>query len=285
MQPLAGTFAQVLNRNGQARKLKELTPEERRTWLSENARILAAEGCAECGKPLPEEAVREHLCCRCQDSGMVRTVVTTLVGVEARELPGWGKVTPCICRLTGIPEKEFLRRSGIPETMRDYSLATWGDSKARDAAERFVETWPPKPHMLFLTGTVGSGKSGLGVGVLRELWLRWHKVGRFVVAPELIRRFQASFAEEATESKEDIHREMTLAPLLVLDDYGTEYGTEFAQAEMFRLINDRHSNGRPAIVTTNLDVMSLSPRIRDRLTDAERSVWLQFTGTSRRQGR
>jgi DNA replication protein len=118
--------------------------------------------------------------------------------------------------------------------------------------------------------------------VLRELWLRWHKVGRFVVAPELIRRFQATFSEEASESKEDVHRELTLAPLLVLDDYGTEKATDFANAEMFRLVNDRHSNGRPTIVTTNLDVMSLDPRIKSRLTDRERSVWLQFTGADRR---
>lgn len=267
MEPLAGTFAQVLNRNSHARKLRELTPEERQTWLSENAEIVVQAACALCGGELPEEAVREHLCCRCEDSGRYR---------------GPQGVTLCICRLTGIPEREFLRRSGIPETMRDYSLASWGDSKAREVAERYVETWPPKPHMLFLTGTVGSGKSGLGVGVLQELWLRWHKVGRFVVAPELIRRFQATFSEEASESKEDVHRELTLAPLLVLDDYGTEKATDFANAEMFRLVNDRHSNGRPTIVTTNLDVMSLDPRIKSRLTDRERSVWLQFTGADRR---
>lgn len=266
MDRMATSLAGVLNRNSLARQLPR-DPEERQTWLSENAEILALAACALCGGELPEDGVREHLCCRCGDAGRYRDASGVVI---------------CVCRLTGIPEREFLKRSGIPETMRDYSLASWGASKARNIAEKYVTEWPPKPHMLFLTGNVGSGKSGLGVGILRELWLRHHKVGRFVVAPELIRRFQATFEEDAFESKEDVHRETTLAPLLVLDDYGTEKATDFANAELFRLINDRHSNGRPTIVTTNLDVLSLDPRIKSRLVDVERSVWLQFTGADRR---
>lgn len=185
-----------------------------------------------------------------------------------------------MCRQTGIPEQEFLRRSGIPATMKHYSLATWGN--VPDGILEYVAEWPPQKSLLFLTGNVGTGKSGLGVGVLRALWMSHRKVGRFISAPELIRRFQASFSEDASESKEDIHHEMTVAPLIVLDDYGTEKQTEFAQAELFRLINERHSKGLPLIVTTNLAVQELDPRVKSRLTDTERSQWLEFKGADRR---
>ena len=278
MRPIGTAIAQVLNRNSLAREIPR-DPEGRRTWLAENASVLAESGCPLCGGELPPEAIREHLCCRCEDSGWFRTPL-------AEDAFGRlsASVEPCTCRLTGVPEQEFIRRSGIPATMATYSLDSWGGStRFLNAAREFITTWPPAKPVMFLTGTVGSGKSGLAIGVLRELWLRHHRVGRFVVAPELIRRFQATFDEEAFESKEDIHNEMEAAALIVLDDYGTEKNTEFAAAEMFRLINTRHSQGRPLIVTTNLDVLSLDPRIKSRLSDRERSVWMQFTGPDRRE--
>ncbi len=191
-----------------------------------------------------------------------------------------GKAVPCMCRLTGIPEQEFIRRSGIPATMKTYSLATWGTPP--DSVLEYVGEWPPRKSLMFLSGTVGSGKSGLGVGVLRVLWQTHSKVGRFITAPELIRRFQASFSDDATESKEDIHRELDLAALIVLDDYGTEKQTEFAAAEMFRLINDRHGAGKPLIVTTNCTLQEMDARIKSRLMDKERSTWLEFKGADRR---
>ena len=262
MEPMANSLAGVLSRNSLLRSLPT-DPQERQTWLAENASVLAESGCAHCGGELPPEAVREHLCCRCGDAGRYRNADRT--------------VSICVCRLTGVPEREFLRRSGIPATMA-YTL-DGAPPRFREIATRYAETM--KPHVLFLTGTVGSGKTGLACAILRELWLRQSKVGRFMVAPELIRRFQATFGD-ATESKEDIHRELDLAPLVVLDDYGTEKATEFAAAEMFRLINHRHSEGKGLIVTTNLDPLSLDPRLKSRLTDTERSVWLQFTGPDRR---
>ena len=76
---------------------------------------------------------------------------------------------------------------------------------------------------------------------------------------------------------------MATAALIVLDDYGTEKGTEFAQQEMYRLINGRSSRGQPLIVTTNLEVQSLDPRIKSRLVDTERSTWMQFAGADRRE--
>lgn len=185
--------------------------------------------------------------------------------------------------MTGIPEQEFVRRSKIPETMRDYSLDSWpGSAKPLAMALEFVESWPPKKPLIFLTGTVGGGKTGLSVGIAREVWKRHHMVARFMTAPGLLRRFHATFGEDATESTEEVHREMDSAALVILDDYGTEKSTDFAAQEMFRLINTRYEQGKPLIVTTNLDMLSLDARITSRLRDTSRAYWLEFKGADRR---
>ena len=261
---IATDIARIASRTSLWREMPR-DPEERRIWL---ASLDLSRPCELCGGELPEEAVSRHICCRCLDAGFFRKD---------------GKSEPCSCRLTGIPEQEFVRRAGIPRDMRGYSLDGWGGKPGMlQWAQEYVSQWPPAKPLALMTGVVGGGKTGLSVAILRALWAQHHLVGRFTTAPDLMRRFYASFQEEALESTEAIHREMETAPLVVLDDYGTEKATDFAAQEMFRLINGRMENGRPLIVTTNMDLLELDQRVTSRLRHKDRSTWLQFTGPDRR---
>ena len=41
-------------------------------------------------------------------------------------------------------------------------------------------------------------------------------------------------------------------PLLILDDFGMERGTEYGLEQVFNVIDSRYRSGKPLIVTTNL---------------------------------
>lgn len=63
-------------------------------------------------------------------------------------------------------------------------------------------------------------------------------------------------------------------PLLILDDFGMERKTEFANEQIFNVIDERYSSGKPLIVTTNIPLASLKApdslemsRICDRLLE------------------
>lgn len=63
-------------------------------------------------------------------------------------------------------------------------------------------------------------------------------------------------------------------PLLILDDFGMERKTEFANEQIFNVIDERYRSGKPLIATTNIPLASLkSPdslemsRICDRLLE------------------
>ena len=66
--------------------------------------------------------------------------------------------------------------------------------------------------------------------------------------------------------------------LLILDDFGTERGSEFAQEQMFHIVDSRYRSQLPMIVTTNLTLDELKEpqdlgraRICDRLLDRPES--------------
>jgi DNA replication protein DnaC len=57
------------------------------------------------------------------------------------------------------------------------------------------------------------------------------------------------------------------APILILDDLGTQSGSPWAQEKLFQLLNHRSNSQLPTVVTTNLSIDRLDERLRMRLTD------------------
>ena len=77
-------------------------------------------------------------------------------------------------------------------------------------------------------------------------------------------------------------------PLLILDDFGMERGTEYGLEQVFNVIDSRYRSGKPLIVTTNLTLDDLRnpedtahSRIYDRLLSM--CVPVRFTGENFRQ--
>ena len=63
-------------------------------------------------------------------------------------------------------------------------------------------------------------------------------------------------------------------PLLIIDDFGMERGTEYGLEQVYNVIDSRCRSGKPLIVTTNLSLAELQnpqdtphARIYDRLTE------------------
>ena len=46
-------------------------------------------------------------------------------------------------------------------------------------------------------------------------------------------------------------------PLLIIDDFGMERGTEYGLEQVFNVIDSRYRSGKPLIVTTNLTLDDL----------------------------
>ncbi len=79
-------------------------------------------------------------------------------------------------------------------------------------------------------------------------------------------------------------------PLLILDDFGMERGTEYGLEQVYNVIDSRYRSRKPLIVTTNLTLEELQnpedtahARIYDRLT--EMCTPVRITGENFRKAR
>ncbi len=120
---------------------------------------------------------------------------------------------------------------------------------------------------LLLSGGYGSGKTHLAAAIA-NFAVSLGVPTLFLTVPDLLDTLRFAYDDrEATFEKrfEDIRR----APLLVLDDFGTQNATPWAQEKLFQIFNFRYINRLPLVVTTNIPLDTIEERIRSRLEDPE----------------
>ncbi len=116
---------------------------------------------------------------------------------------------------------------------------------------------------LLLQGGYGCGKTHLAAAIANFA----SEMGvpcLFITVPDLLDSLRSAYgAQDVTfeERFEEIRR----CPLLVLDDFGTQNATEWAQEKLFQILNYRYINRLPLVVTTNLALEEIEGRMRYRL--------------------
>jgi DNA replication protein DnaC len=206
------------------------------------------------------------------------------VGYLRRDLPvghpEFGRIQICACRegqlkqqvrndlyqmsnldeLTHLTFENFEPRGQIGMGPAQADSLERAYNHARQFAGK-LEGW------LVLQGNYGSGKTHLAAAVANFVV----DIGvptLFLTVPDLLDslRFSYNNPESSFEERfEDIRR----SPLLIMDDFGTENATPWAQEKLFQILNYRYINNLPLLITTNLSLNQLEGRIRSRLQDPE----------------
>lgn len=134
----------------------------------------------------------------------------------------------------------------------------------------------PTDWILF-TGPYGCGKTHLAAAIANE-----HKEkALFIVVPDLLDHLRAAFSPSALTPYDKRFEEVRNAPLLVLDDLGTQSATPWAQEKLYQLFNHRY-NGRLPTVITMAGTAELDPRLKSRLLDVGRCTAIEITAGSYR---
>lgn len=194
--------------------------------------------------------------------------------------PDFGKVQICSCRQGQVAQQIHQRLFSISNlanlqhlTFENFQsrgrvgLGPWqADSleRAFNQAQQFakqVEGW------LLLQGGYGCGKTHLAAAIA-NFTVSVGVPTLFITVPDLLDslRFTYDDPESTFEQRFD---EIRTAPLLVMDDFGTQNATSWAQEKLFQIINYRYINRLALVVTTNLLLEQIEGRIRSRLEDPE----------------
>ena len=168
--------------------------------------------------------------------------------------------------------EELKRRGFTDPTMRDWTFENDnGRNPQTGLARRYVEHWEDMRTdnigCLFWGG-VGTGKSYLAgciANALMEKEIPVHMTNFALILNDLA----ASF-----ENRNEYISRLCRYPLLILDDFGMERGTEYGLEQVFNVIDSRYRSRKPLIVTTNLTLSELQhpkdtahSRIYDRVLE------------------
>ena len=192
----------------------------------------------------------------------------------------FGKLEICTCRNRDVAEqvRERLFSLSNLDELKDLTFESFlprGRQGLGDLHGTSIEMAFNQAHVyaqslngwLLLQGSYGCGKTHLAAAIA-NFAVSMSVPTLFLTVPDLLDMLRFSYGAEDTtfEARFD---EIRNAKLLILDDFGTQNATDWAQEKLFQIINYRYINKLPLVVTTNLSLTEIEPRIRSRLQDPE----------------
>lgn len=152
----------------------------------------------------------------------------------------------------------FLLHAGIEKRYQRLSWADmrWCDTAALDKASAYIaehESYVTNGLGIFMTGTQGTGKTGLATLILKALLGEGYD-GYFTTFNDMITRFTAGWRD--VDDQRWFHQRVKNAGVLVIDDPGkeTKGRIELPQALIDEIIRHRVAGLRPTIIAANLSL-------------------------------
>ena len=164
-------------------------------------------------------------------------------------------------------EKEMfeLRMSNAGVTKRhfDKSFSNYRvETKEQEYALKSIKFFVDKVldgecKNVIMCGSVGTGKTHLGIAALRDIIERTQKarLGIYTVV-EMIRYYRSSWSAETSYNEQDVVNELSNMQLLIIDELGVQSGKEAEINTIFEIINNRYNNKLPTMIISNLDLNS-----------------------------
>ncbi len=192
--------------------------------------------------------------------------------------PEFGKIEICDCRQTEIERRLQNRLYEISQLgeLRQLTFDNFKpqgrvgtseqERKSLEGAFRRAQHYAEQLQgWLLLQGGYGVGKTHLAAAIANRATARG--IGTlFLTVPDMLDDLRASFGDGVGGFEQRFDQVRT-APLIVMDDFGTHNATEWAREKLFQILNHRYINRLPVVITTNLAIEEIDPRLRSRLLD------------------
>src|SRR5438270_1962079 len=125
-------------------------------------------------------------------------------------------------------------------------------AEAHFLAANFAKKCDPRGDKgLLIIGKIGTGKTHLAVGILKELILNRGIPCLFYDYRELLKEIQNSYNASVQATELDVLRPVFEAEVLVLDELGAVKPTEWVWDTVSLILNTRYNDNRTTIITTN----------------------------------
>ena len=146
--------------------------------------------------------------------------------------------------------------SGLRERLANAAFANDDGSNpkitkiAKRYADNFAQMRKEGQGILFY-GSVGRGKSFTAACIANAV-LEQNIPVLMTSFGRIVAQLQQNF-----DDRHSYYEWLNSFPLLIIDDFGAERGTEYMQEIIYTVIDNRYESNRPMIITTNLDAESI----------------------------
>jgi DNA replication protein DnaC len=172
------------------------------------------------------------------------------------------RVTRCDCRLRARGET-LLAAARIPRRYEHCELSNYDTDfpgahpslqEAHFIASGFARKCDPRGDKgLLIIGKIGTGKTHLAVGIIKELIVNRGLACLFYDYRELLKEIQNSYNATVQTTELDVLRPVFDTDVLVLDELGAVKPTEWVWDTVSLILNTRYNDNRTTIITTNFD--------------------------------
>jgi len=208
--------------------------------------------------------------------------------------PDFGKLKVCVCRqreLIEARQKKLYEQSNLG-ALREKSFENF---KARgrvglaaQQADSLEQAYNSAVHFagtlqgwLLLLGRYGCGKTHLAAAIANQAVAMGMETF-FLTVPDLLDWLRFAYSDNISDSFEERFEKIRDIPLLVMDDFGTQNATAWAQEKLFQILNYRYINKLATVITSNNPLSSFEGRIRSRLMDPELVLRVEILATDYR---
>lgn len=233
--------------------------------------ILRENGC-------PEDFLEPKFSCsKCSDTGFID-----------------GKMCPCFKDILQKTAYEELNKSTPLElcSFRTFSIDFYPDKaensnlsprqimdKVKKNCWDYANNFTLNSANLMFQGGVGLGKTHLSLAIAGKVITKGYGV-IYGSAQNFFNNIEAEHFGRGDDKQYTLNL-LKSCDLLILDDLGTEFITQFTTAALYDIINTRILSRRPTIISTNFNIDGLKKKYDDRITSrlSGNYVRYQFVGS------
>lgn len=218
----------------------------------------------------------KYTCPKCEDKGFVGGLMCDCLEQLIKSIE-YEKLCSALpidrCRFDNFRLDYYPDGAGTSPRRRMESVLAY----CKEYASDFSRTSPG----LLLYGKTGLGKTHLSLAIAGKAFKKGYGV-IYSSAQNLFNRLEKDKFGKADNGTLDA---VLGSDLLIIDDLGAEFITQFTISSLYNLVNSRELEGKPTIISTNLTPEQLTEAYGERIASRILSnyVLLYFDGSDIRQ--
>lgn len=212
---------------------------------------------------LPKEFLEpDYVCKKCNDNGYIENNMCDCLKALLKKLAvqDINKTSPLeLCsfnsfKLDFYPDDMKIANNQTPKEIMKNVL---------DYCKKYSKSFSEKSSNILMMGNTGLGKTHLSLAIAKNAVEKGYSV-LYDSMPNLLNRIEQEHFNNKSQSH-DILNAVLDADLLILDDLGAEFLTQFTATCIYNVINSRLLSRKPTIISTNLTTTEIETRYTNRI--------------------